>query len=175
MSIVRVQVRSRMTSGGSAMTLLRNECNARLFNTIEQLHSVTSTDLAAVRMTLAHKGVDLPVNIPLAALFLLSAIRTARWLRTRFASDERAAKLVATAIGSIFLAATMTLFGQLWAAAIEMLRLGNEHLSFRLARLSWRQHFTAVFVIQVIVFWVAVVLEGMTHRIKPLSSTDHCV
>ena len=163
MSIAGVQVRGRMTSGGVAMARLRDECNVRLFEDIEQAHNVTRADVAAVRATLSNKGADLPVNIPMAALFLMSAFTTSRWLRTRFDSDERAARFVATLMASIFLAGSTTLLGQLWGAAVEMVRLGNEHLSYRLPRLSWRQHFGAVFAIQMIAFWIVMIVDGWMH------------
>ena len=41
----------------------------------------------------------------------------------------------------------------LWAGAVEMIRFGDTHASYRADRLPWSQHTLGLFVSGVIVFW----------------------
>ena len=146
-SIWGVQFRARLTAGGAVLQRLRAECSAKLFGEIQELHTVTGSDVKIAQAQLANKGADFPVNVPMAALFMIVATRCIRWLRERFGTDERIAWLGAVFVISLMVAGSITLIGQIWGGVVEMVRLGDEHLSYRTPRLSWRQHFIEVFVV----------------------------
>jgi len=63
----------------------------------------------------------------------------------RFASDGAVPRAVAIAAASVILATGGVLFLEPFAAAVEMLRLGNGHLSYRGERIPWPHGRPAVF------------------------------
>jgi hypothetical protein len=150
---------------------LRTECSAKLFGEIQEIHRVTASDLKVAQAQLANKGADLPVNVPMAALFMIVAMRCIRWLRERFGPDERIARVIAALLISLMVSASIALIGQIWGAIVEMVRLGDEHLSYRTPRLSWRQHFTGVFVVCTIAFWTLVGIDSWLRRNSKLETT----
>jgi hypothetical protein len=158
-SILGIQFRARLTAGGGILQRLRTECSGKLFGEIEEIHSVTTTDVRVAQAQLANKGADLPVNVPMVALFAIVATRCSRWIRERFGPEERIARLFAVLVMSLMVSAAINLIGQIWGGVVEMVRLGDEHLSYRAARLSWRQHIAGVFLIQIVAFWIVMAIE----------------
>jgi hypothetical protein len=45
------------------------------------------------------------------------------------------------------------MLGEVWSILMEVLRVGNGHLSYRTDRIPWVQHRVAAFVSGVIAFW----------------------
>ena len=50
---------------------------------------------------------------------------------------------------------------QVWAFAVETIRIGNGHMSYRAFRIPWRQHRIATFAIVVLAVW----LMTLTHHL----------
>jgi len=44
--------------------------------------------------------------------------------------------------------------GEFWAEAVESLRVGYGHLSYRMSRIPWENHHTAIFAAGILVFWL---------------------
>ena len=127
-------------------------CPPQLFATIADVHGLTTDDVLSVRKTLNDKGPDLPVNLPMGGLYALLATCVIRRIRMRFDADERAAARVAVLIAAIMVSALIAVPGHLWAGIVEMIRVGNEHLSYRGSRLSWPEHRVQAFFLGVTLF-----------------------
>jgi hypothetical protein len=82
------------------------------------------------------------------------AYRLISVISRRFQSDERVAAIVALALGSLAIAATAMLLGEIWSIWTEVARLGRGHLSYRTERIPWVQHRTAAFVLAWLTFWL---------------------
>jgi len=145
-------------------------CEIKLFNAIAATHGVTAADVVQARERIADKGLYLPVNLPMAALYLLTACAVTQWVRRRFADDERAAAIVAVLFASIVFSGLFVVLGELWEATVLMIRVWNHHVGGRALRLPWQQHRVEIFVLGVVLFWiVAVVLYrwGTSMRRRP--------
>jgi hypothetical protein len=163
-SVLGLHMRTGMTASGQLLPRLRDECSTTLFGTIADTHGLTRPDVLAARLRLGDKGADLAVNGPMAMLYGLVAVAAIRRVRRRFQSDEKWASLVALALASVMVSASIVLVGHLWAGAVEAVRLGNEHLSYRAERLSWPQHRLDLFVLGVVAFWVLALLHRRTAQ-----------
>lgn len=106
-------------------------CLATLFQDVASSHGLTVSDIKALRSRLADRGLDLPVTIPVTFLLVLSLTRFIRWARQRFESDEWLAWLVASLAGSLLIPVLVLTMGWLWAMLVEVVRVGNEHVSYR--------------------------------------------
>jgi hypothetical protein len=135
---------------------LRSECEATLFSLVGQNHAVDLAAVEAARRQLDAQVWDLPVQLPLAAMFIISAVILVGKIRRRFPPDEAVPAVLATVFVSLVFAVVFQVLGHLWDGLIEMTRLGTAHLSYRVERLGWRQHGTSVFVASVVLFWGAV-------------------
>lgn len=132
----------------------REECKTRLLSTIVALHEVTGADIDALRPRLEERGADLPVTIPLIIGFSFAMRGFLRWLRNRFDPDEWAGWAIATVLGSIAITAIVLAFGAAWAVAVEIVRVGNEHLASRGRTESLRNNFLILFVVGVFASWI---------------------
>ena len=137
----------------------RSGCEATLFARIEHTHRIDAADIAAARQQLSEAGWDAPVHVPLAALYIAAAFAAARRIRHRFGADEKAPATLATCFVSVVLGLVFLVLGHLWDGVIEMVRVGNTHMSYRVERLGWRESWDEVFVSSVLVFWCTVLLH----------------
>src|SRR5207302_11315227 len=104
------------------------------------------------------------VHVPLAAFCVGAMVAAARRIRRRFPQDERAAAIAATLFASVVLGALVVAVGELWSAIVEMIRVGDTHMSYRAARLGWRGHGPEAFALGVLLFWSIVILHARTAR-----------
>jgi hypothetical protein len=132
----------------------RDECDTKLFNVIGTTHAVTLSDVRQARERLAARQWDPVVHVPLSAVYGLVAVATARRIRSRF-PDEKPAAIVAVLFASVVASAGLVVLGHLWAGAVEMIRVGNDHMSYRAARLGWQEHGALVFALGTVTFWLA--------------------
>lgn len=135
---------------------LRSECEAKLFMLLQEIHSVRATDVSAEREQLARNSFDAPVHVPLIAFYVAVVLWTTRRIRRRFASDERTAIAVTSVFVGVGIAVVVVVLGRLWDGTIEMLRVGNTHMSYRAERLGFREHTAKVFGGAIVLFWYAV-------------------
>ena len=112
-------------------------------------------------------GLNLVVNLPVAAFFGVVTLLVLRNIRRRFdGADERAVVAMTSLISAVFVAGLTTGFGRVWQMLSETIRIGNGHLGGqRGLRLPWVQHSFEYFVIVLIAFLViAVVYHGRAAR-----------
>jgi hypothetical protein len=139
-----------------------DQCTARLFTWIVRLHDVSLDDVQRAR-EYREVRVDLvTVFAPMALLFGVVATFAAARVRRRFPADERWPALVATLLVSAVASGALVLVGELWSWMVEMVRIGDSHLSYRAFRLPWGRHRLALFTIGVALFWMIAWLGSRT-------------
>ncbi len=137
----------------------RDECMEALFNGIASHHGV---DVALVRQYRLDRNpvLDSAVILGFGVFYALVAYGLAGLVRRRFPPDEWLAFLIATVAMSLLASVIGVLLGDFWSTAMENLRLNSGHLSYRLARIPWRQHWGALFICGVVVFWLAAAVRS---------------
>ena len=172
-SVLGIQVRTGL--GGPSSEKIREGCTAALLEDIATIHRVGSQDVLSARSEVGNRGANLPVNVPMALFTVFVATTLTRRVHARFEPDEKWATGISIVLLSIVLSGLNVLLGFLWAGVVEMVRVGNEHGSYRVARIWWRQHPVEVFALSVLVFWVVAALtlarrrQNATQVIYPLA------
>jgi hypothetical protein len=116
------------------------QCFAPLVQQIIERHSVSAANVVAAREQLGDRGLNLAVNVPVTAFFALLSVFLLRLVDRRFTLlDEPMAVVVAVAICGLLVGGLTAGFGRLWEGALEVICLGNDHLSYRGARLQWNR------------------------------------
>jgi len=138
------------------------ECMQTLFQGIAKHHSV---DVAIVRQYSAERDplVDAPVILSLGLLYLFVAyIFTGRMLRRFPANDSTFWIMTLILAAGVSLVAVMV--GGLASIVIENIRLNSAHLSYRMNRIPFRQHWAMLFVCGFVVFWLVALMRRRTVR-----------
>lgn len=131
------------------------ECLTPLFGEIAHRHGVTVDDVRRVRERLTDRGLNLAANVPIGVFYGLVTLFAIRRVHTRFSyQEERLAVVVATVLTSVMVAGVTVGFGRMWEGAVEIVRVGNDHLSYRGLRLVWTQHAGQLFVLGIVLFWM---------------------
>ena len=132
----------------------RDECMEAMFQGIAHYHGI---DVALVRQYRLKRDIvsDSAVIVGFAILYALVAYYLAGLLRRRFPPDEWVAFLIATIAMSLLLSILGVMAGDLWSLSMENLRMGSGHLSYRVDRVPWRQHWGLLFLCGLGVFWLA--------------------
>lgn len=152
-----VRLARRIPVPGGPIT--RDECNAMLFATIARTHSIDVADVRDARARLAGRGPETGIYLPLLALYAVAAFVAARWISHRFPwRDEKGAAVVAAAFVSMAMSVALVESGHLWGGLVEMLRVGNTHMSYRAGRFGWRQFGPTVLALGIASFWMMVIL-----------------
>jgi len=91
----------------------------------------------------------------MTVLYLCLSLYTIRRIRDRFEPDETLPIAIAMVLASLAITAAVMLAAQLWGAAVEIMRIGNEHLSYRAGRRSWprRTEMLPTFALGVVSLW----------------------
>jgi hypothetical protein len=116
---------------------LRESCTASLLKTVAETHSMSIEAIDKTRTRLAERGANLRVAIPMTFLYLWLSLYTIRRIRDRFEADETLPIAVAAVIMSVAVTATVMMAALVWGGAVEIVRVGNEHLSYRASRRLW--------------------------------------
>jgi hypothetical protein len=145
----------------------RQECLVVLFRTVGTIHQVPQREIERARL-LRDARVDIgAVFLPMA--LLLSAIAMYIWRRfgDLLAGSPMWLTLAAMLTLSIVASAATVQGGELWANSVEMLRVGNQHISMRGNRSPWAHHRTAIFVGGITLFWLPGVFRFLreTHHV----------
>jgi hypothetical protein len=143
----------------------RNECMATLFTVIASNHSVSAQQ---VHQSVGRRpeGLDLAVLLSFALLYSLVSIGLVIRIFSRFPVDAPVPALAAT-VGMSAVVSGGGLMGLgLWAGTVEMIRVGNTHMSYRVDRLPWGHHTIGLFVSGVFLFWMIAQLRyrSLAHR-----------
>ena len=144
----------------------RQRCEPRLIAEIASVHSVTAMDVARAREQIPNRGLDLPVTLPVAALFVLSVSRVLRWIDRRF-PGEPIPTIVCLVVASVALSAAFVFLGEFWTSCLQMIRVWSHHVGGRVHRMLWLTRQKEIFVIGVAVFWTIVFLCRLV-RASPL-------
>jgi hypothetical protein len=133
-----------------------------LFQGIAQYHRV---DVDIVRQYSAERDplVDAPVILSFGLLYLFVAyIFTGRMLRRFPANDSTFWIMTLILAAGVSLVAVMV--GGLASIVIENIRLNSAHLSYRMNRIPFRQHWAMLFVCGFVVFWLVALMRRRTVR-----------
>lgn len=137
----------------------RDDCDTKLFNEIAHAHAVGLADVREARQRLARGEWDPAIYLSFVALYGLAAFAIARRIRNRFSwSDEKPATIAATLFASAAVSVPSVTLSHLWAGLVEMIRVGDTHMSYRAGRLGWHGHETEVFALGVVLFWSIVLV-----------------
>jgi len=126
------------------------ECTARLVNYLSMLHSVTVEDVEQARARREIRVDIVAVFAPMAVVFGTVAFFVTGKVQQRFPSGPPF--IVTTLLVSAVVAAAGVLLGELWSWLVEMIRVGNGHLSYRALRLPWTRHRTEILLAGVAIF-----------------------
>ena len=147
------------------------QCLTPLLDQMARRHGLSIADVAAARATLEHKGANLIVNLPAAFVFTLVAWLTLYRIYARFSvRDELAAIVVASLLAALVVGGFTVAFGTMWEGFVEMIRLGNGHLSYRGLRRQWIRFAPQLFVLGVSGFWVAATAFGAWKILQRITS-----
>jgi hypothetical protein len=135
----------------------RDQCMATLFQFVARGHG-TSVD--QVRQSLADrpKLFDWAVILSYALLYGLAVYLLIDKLREEYwRKGERVRGVIITFYASVITSLVGTALSGLWSATMENIRLGNGHLSYRLARIPWQHNQAVILVFAMAVFWMIAV------------------
>ncbi len=76
--------------------------------------------------------------------------------------------LLALLMAAVAIAVAVVAIGQVWAGYVEMLRLGNGHLSYRARRIPWGHHLINTIVLFLLTVWCMGLL-GHSRMPAPVS------
>jgi hypothetical protein len=141
----------------------RPACEQRLIDVVASTHSVGISDVARARDRIPEKGLDLRVNVPVAVCFVFTVLGVARRIERRF-SDEPLLRIITLVIASVALAGLFVLVGEFWTSILQMIRVGNQHVGGRVAKLPWKRHEPQMFLVGIVVFWIVVALRRTFMR-----------
>jgi hypothetical protein len=165
--------RSGHFAGMDAYVQTREQCMSKLFAVVADNHSVQPQqvrDLVGGRPA----AFDVAVLLSFAILYALVSNVLGRGMVGRFPRDEPVAALAATAITSAMVSVGGLIMFTLWAATLEMMRIGNTHMSYRVGRVPWGHHPTELFVGGVVLFWLIVLLHHLatSHKLHRLRDEE---
>jgi hypothetical protein len=128
----------------------REKCLTAMVREIANRHGVEPAQVVEA-IGRRDERLDVLVMLLFAVIFGLAASGLARHVLERFRA-ERWLALVGTAAAAVFISASGVLIGGLGAAVVEMIQLGDMHLSYRAGRTPWEQHPLLVFLGGVVLF-----------------------
>jgi hypothetical protein len=142
-----------------------------LFEVVARKHRVSTDE---VRESLGHRraGLDVAIMLPFAALYGLVAYGVSRRVCRNFplgSGSDVAAALVATVMTSMLVSLPAVMAGEMYAITVEMIRVGNGHLSYRTDRVPWTQHRIALFLAGMVLFWLIAGLRYRTEGRRPVA------
>jgi hypothetical protein len=130
------------------------ECTNRLLGMLARLHAVTSEDVARARASRNWRWDVVTVFAPMLLLFAVASGAAIDRVRRRFSADEKTTAGIAIAVLSIGVAALGLAAGELWSWLVEILRVGDSHLSYRASRMPWVRYRLPIYVTGVVVVWI---------------------
>jgi hypothetical protein len=129
----------------------REHCLAALSREIATRHRLQPGDVAGA-VGQRDDRLDAIVLILFAVIFGFAADRAARRLFDRFPPDEPWPAVIATAGAAVFMSAAGVILGGFGSSIVDMIQVGNTHLSYRTSRLPWNQQWLSLFAGAVILF-----------------------
>jgi hypothetical protein len=131
------------------------QCTAQLTAWIVRIHDVTPDDVQRAREHRELRVDVVTVFVPMALLFAVVATLVADRVRRRFPwTGDRWPAIAATALAAVAVSLAVAVVGEVWSWAVEMVRVGDSHLSNRALRLPWGRHRPAICFAGVVLFVV---------------------
>jgi len=140
----------------------REQCMADMFDAIAKDHRVTPADVGA-GLDRRRMDIDATSLLVFFILYGLAAIIVAQWMFRAFPLDRALASIATLGVSAPFAAAGWAA-GGLWSSALDMIRIGNDHLSYRVDRTPWNRHSLAAFASCLVVFWLASLWRYRSRR-----------
>jgi hypothetical protein len=131
----------------------RERCFDALSGEIATRHAISRAEVAGA-VGRRDDLLDAIVLLVFAALYGFAANGFLRQLFVRFPPDEPWPALVGTVAGAIGISATGVIVGGLGASIVEMIQLGDMHMSYRADRLPWSRHWLLMFAGGIVLFSV---------------------
>lgn len=144
----------------------QRRCDHHLVTVVAGIHSVDVVDVARARARIPERGLDLPVTLPVAALFVFCVLLVLRRIERRF-SDEPLPAAICLIAASVVLSGLFLWVGELWTSVLQMIRVGSQHVGGRVQRLPWMQHQQQIFTLGIGLFWMVVALRWARRRAPP--------
>jgi hypothetical protein len=150
----------------------RRECLDRMMQAIAQNHEVTAEQIDVAR---AQRDLrfDAAVTLLFVPFYALAAIGAGRLVFRRFATDERAARLVALIAASLAVSLLGIQFLRLWGAVWETIRVGNGHIGTGIrsaAAANWARDVSAEqLIVAIVLFWL---IALSYHRVASAGPVD---
>jgi len=164
-SVFGVIVRAGGHGPTSGSRTARSECVGSLFDRIAHEHALSLQDVLNARERLPARGANLPVTIPVFLFYVWLAWKGVHWIHRRIDRGEKWQTLLAVLYASLAVTGTVILLGGLWTGIVEIVRLGNEHLSYRALRVPWPwTHQYELFSMGVLAFWFAAAVMLVRRR-----------
>ena len=150
---------------GAVRRETRHRCEAELFAAIANSRSISVDAVLAARRELDQRGFDWLVNLPMAGFTIAAVLTALRRVRNRF-PDDQLARVVAIVLLSVGLGVLVIGVGQVWAFAVEAVRIGNDHLGHRGLRIPWRKHRATTFALVVLTTWAAAAMPVLRGHLR---------
>ncbi|PYP78825.1 MAG: hypothetical protein DMD35_10045 [Gemmatimonadetes bacterium] len=149
-----------------------DSCITAMLNVVARTHEVAAD---TVRASLRHRPVagDALAMLSFAALFALVAYGVTGRVNRNFPLDGGRDSVVAVAaiiLTSILVSGAAVMVGEWYAISLEVIRVGNGHLSYRTQRVPWTHHRTKLLVAGMALFWV---MAALRRRIDAGRESDH--
>jgi hypothetical protein len=147
--------RSGRYSGAEAYQAARERCLTVLAEEVGRAYDASEAD---VRRSLEVRDWqwDAFVMLSFLAFYVFGSVLVARATSAGYSTAAALAAAVPIALAAVAV-------GELWANAMEMFRVGNSHLSYRVTRVPWQHHRPALFGIAVVLFGAI----ALWRRVRP--------
>jgi hypothetical protein len=162
--------RSGQFAGGDAYLATREQCMAMAFDTLAKHHGVTT---AQVRDSLLYrrKSVDGLILLLFVGLYVAATSAIVRWISDGALSEATLLRWVLTMLAACAVTAIGSgLFG-LWVTTFEMIRIGNTHMSYRVARTPWSAHWGELLIGGAVLFLLVAAYWHARERANRVSAT----
>jgi len=162
--------RSGQFAGGDAYLATREQCMAMAFDTLANHHGVTR---AQVRDSLLHrrKSVDGLILLLFVGPYVAVASAIVRWISDSALSEATSLRWVLTTLAACGAAAIGSVLFGLWVATFEMIRIGNTHMSYRMARNPWADHWGDLLIGGAVLFLLVAAHGHARERAHRVSAT----
>jgi hypothetical protein len=150
----------------------RDECTASLFKGIAENHRV---EVALVRQYSRERDVllDSATILSFGLLYITALYYLIGKLRRKFGEDESNNFWAVTIVLSVGGGLVGMLTGSLWSIVIENYRLNSAHLSYRMNRLPFRQHWFVCLLFSILIFWLVAFIRSRSVGRDLTKSTDY--
>jgi len=143
-----------------------NTCLATLLRQIAKSHGVSRTEIVE---NFGRRSVPIAIaeQLPFVLVYVFLSVLLVDKVRRRYPLDDG----LAVGLLMIFLASLPAgfggaLLGEQFAALIEMIRVGNGHMSYRADRVPWPYYQTSLFSFFFVLFWAVAAVRLVRY---PLS------